>query len=393
MTHTALKNAIFKSFDNCIKDCKNWELEHTLQYLEESHIKFDEKDYLSNKKKLQSSSKISMKAIEIFRRQKNKAEENRFYYCIDKNVRKMETTISLVHVREVKRHTEISNQAKRVMINDASSPNVSPEIDNNYSDNVENTSDNENDENKSNDVLLQLESEVSNGGVDNRQFQDFQKNYLAMCNDMKWKLPSGSYVEDIIFNYTKDLSYECFILDIENETIMKLFDKKDQEYIKTYNIMDDPELEDRLMEYLVTFNETDISKMWDKINARIDITLYDPKNHFDYQYVYQVFANLYELRSGDFTRAHLEGKCDGILRELASIKEYAISKEGKLFTGKSRTKYLSNGRLKMPKVMKDMIKQKVDKLGMDFVKSQHLEIVRFLHSAQYLQQVIIDLPA
>lgn len=55
--------------------------------------------------------------------------------------------------------------------------------------------------------------------VDNRQvfvevdsqFQEFQKNYLAMCNDMKWKLPSGSYVEDIIFNYTKDLPYEWLV--------------------------------------------------------------------------------------------------------------------------------------------------------------------------------------
>lgn len=45
MARTALKNAIIKSFDDCIKDCKNWGLEHTLQYLEESHINFDEKDY------------------------------------------------------------------------------------------------------------------------------------------------------------------------------------------------------------------------------------------------------------------------------------------------------------------------------------------------------------
>ncbi|EXX76525.1 hypothetical protein RirG_032410 [Rhizophagus irregularis DAOM 197198w] len=73
---------------------------------------------------------------------------------------------------------------------------------------------------------------------------------------------------------------------------MKLFNKEDQEYIKTYNAMADPELEDGLMEYLVTFNETDISKMRDKINAEIDMTPYDPKKHFDYQYVYQVFANL-----------------------------------------------------------------------------------------------------
>ncbi|CAB4417600.1 unnamed protein product [Rhizophagus irregularis] len=98
-----------------------------------------------------------------------------------------------------------------------------------------------------------------------------------MCNDIKWKLPSGSYVEDNYFNYTKDLPYECpshsFILDIENGSIMKLFNKEDQEYIKTYNAMADPELEDGLMEYLVTFNETDISKMRDKINAEIHMIL------------------------------------------------------------------------------------------------------------------------
>ncbi|CAB4393168.1 unnamed protein product [Rhizophagus irregularis] len=102
-----------------------------------------------------------------------------------------------------------------------------------------------------------------------------------MCNDIKWKLPSGSYVEGNYFNYTKDLPCECpshsFILDIENGSIMKLFNKEDQEYIKTYNAMADPELEDGLMEYLVTFNETDISKMRDKINAEIDMTPYDPK--------------------------------------------------------------------------------------------------------------------
>ena len=63
-------------------------------------------------------------------------------------------------------------------------------------------------ENKSNDALLQSESKVSNDGVDIRQFQEFQKNYFVMCNDIKWKLPSRSYVEDNYFNYTKDLPYE-----------------------------------------------------------------------------------------------------------------------------------------------------------------------------------------
>ncbi len=123
-TRTALKNAIIKSFDNCIKDYKNWGLEHTLQYLEDSHIDFEEKDYpfikqevinkakdvyvnpyttktVTKKAKLlikdlrvgwvgcvffviacmliiflfQNSSQISTKAAEIFQRQKNKAEQ------------------------------------------------------------------------------------------------------------------------------------------------------------------------------------------------------------------------------------------------------------------------------------------------------------------------------
>ncbi|CAI2192722.1 11882_t:CDS:2, partial [Funneliformis geosporum] len=493
-TSTALKNAIIESFDDCIKDYKNWGLEHTLQYLEDSNINFDEKDYpfikrqvidkavevfnnpyttktITNKaksliKNLRNSSKMSTKAAEIFQRQKNKTEQN---------VRKIETTISSVHVREVKRHAETSKQAIR--INFIRTPNISsrrgneragnfPEIDNDDSDN---------DEDKSDNVLLQSESEVSNdknsaqifklfllcgypqiittatastttateeadeAGVNNRQvsvisvevdsqFQEFQETYFAMRNDMKWKLPSDSYVEDIIFNYAKDRPYEClshsFILDTENENIMNLFNKSDKEYIKTYNVIADPELEDDLIEYLLTYNETDLSKMREKINAGIGITPYDPKKNFDYQYIYQVFVSLlprYELRSTDFTRAHLEGwfnsnlwittefirgegcsrasserknrgrestetrakigrKCDGILRELASIEEYAVSEEGNLCVGKSGTKYLTDCGLKMPKVMKDMIKQKINKHGIDFVKSQHFEIVGFLHS-------------
>lgn len=35
--------------------------------------------------------------------------------------------------------------------------------------------------------------------------------------------------------------------------------------------------------------------MREKINAGIDITPYDPKKHFDYQYIYQVFANLWVI--------------------------------------------------------------------------------------------------
>jgi hypothetical protein len=55
------------------------------------------------------------------------------------------------------------------------------------------------------------------------QFQEFQETYFAMHNDMKWKLPSGSYVEDIIFNYAKDLPYEWLVLSLKVSIVISYY--------------------------------------------------------------------------------------------------------------------------------------------------------------------------
>ncbi|CAB5207920.1 unnamed protein product [Rhizophagus irregularis] len=187
-----------------------------------------------------------------------------------------------------------------------------------------------------------------------------------MCNDIKWKLPSGSYVEGNYFNYTKDLPCECpshsFILDIENGSIMKLFNKEDQEYIKTYNAMADPELEDGLMEYLVTFNETDISKMRDKINAEIDMTPYDPKKHFDYQYVYQFNSNIWN-----------------IIIDSCLIYLYTVE----FIRGEGCSLASSERKIKQ---------EKVQKQGLKLAGSWNEILIRYA-IAQYLQQDIMDLSA
>ncbi|CAB4439969.1 unnamed protein product [Rhizophagus irregularis] len=86
-------------------------------------------------------------------------------------------------------------------------------------------------------------------------------------------------------------------------------------------------------------------------------------------------------------------KCDGIARDLGSPEEFAVSEEGHTWTGENGTKYLSDGSLKIPKIIRDMLFQKIKKYGVSFVKKNQIKIVGFLHSAQYLQMLVMDIPS
>jgi len=81
------------------------------------------------------------------------------------------------------------------------------------------------------------------------------------------------------------------------------------------------------------------------------------------------------------------------VRELGSPEEFAVSEEGRNWTGENGTKYLADGNLKIPKTMRDMLHQKVRKDGVNVVRSRKTEIVGFLHSAQHLQVLAMDTPS
>jgi len=97
-------------------------------------------------------------------------------------------------------------------------------------------------------------------------------------------------------------------------------------------------------------------------------------------------------RKSSKIRKLLGHKCDGILRKLGTPEEYAISEEGRLWDGEDGTKYLADGLKKLPKNMRDTLVQKVKKYELNFVISHQLEVVGFLHSGQYLQQLVMDIP-
>ncbi|KAG9285730.1 hypothetical protein G9A89_001618 [Geosiphon pyriformis] len=256
---------------------------------------------------------------------------------------------------------------------------------------------------------------------------ELNKKYMKLSNDQKWKLPSGKY-EDIFYECGKNLPYvsvvHSFIIDI-SKTIMNLFSEEDQDQITTHNVLRDPEIDNELMEYLLNYRKIQPQEMCEVINAGIKISPYDAKKHFNSHYIHQAFPQLYELRSNDFTMSHLEGwftsniwsviidpcfvdvetrrrlfpcirkteefcessetrmllgyKCDGIVRELESPEEFAVSEEGRNWTGEDGTKYLVDGGLKISKIMRDMLHQKLRK-GCNVGRSRKIEIVGFLHS-------------
>ncbi|CAG8591694.1 15310_t:CDS:2, partial [Racocetra persica] len=244
----------------------------------------------------------------------------------------------------------------------------------------------------------------------------------------------------ISFEYTLNLEYESFIIDTSDKMVMNLFSDLDKHHINTYNIPPEPQVDDSLLDFLLRYRQKTPQDLRKLINTGIDLPSYDPQRDYDYHYIHEVFSHL----SNDFVNPHLEGwfktniwsiivdyclldvvnsefirgegcsrasgqrknngrkssevrkllgrKCDGILRELGTPEEFAISEEGKLWDGEDGTKCLNDGLKKLPKTMRDVLVQKVKKFKLSFVISHQLEIVGFLHSGQYLQQLVMDVP-
>ncbi|RUS26098.1 hypothetical protein BC938DRAFT_471240 [Jimgerdemannia flammicorona] len=95
--------------------------------------------------------------------------------------------------------------------------------------------------------------------MDKDAMLEFKNNYMRMRQDRKWKLPSGKYVEDVLYEYAKNLAHESpihsFIVDTSDATVMNLFSNGDQEHIVTFNVLPDPEIEDELMDYLLKYRK------------------------------------------------------------------------------------------------------------------------------------------
>ncbi|POG62509.1 hypothetical protein GLOIN_2v611442 [Rhizophagus irregularis DAOM 181602=DAOM 197198] len=143
---------------------------------------------------------------------------------------------------------------------------------------------------------------------------EYSAKYHKLHPENKWKLPSGKFVEDILYEYTINLDHESylhsFIIDTSDETIMNLFSEPDQQHIRECNIPSEPQVDDNLLDFLLRYRQNNPQDLRRVINIDIDLSSYNPRRDYDYYYVHEVFSHLllrYELRPQDFSNPHLEG--------------------------------------------------------------------------------------
>ncbi|RUP46113.1 hypothetical protein BC936DRAFT_147345 [Jimgerdemannia flammicorona] len=84
---------------------------------------------------------------------------------------------------------------------------------------------------------------------------EFKNNYMRMRQDRKWKLPSGKYVEDVLYEMPRTWPMKVQYTVSSDATVMNLFSNGDQEHIVTLNVLPDPEIEDELMDYLLKYRK------------------------------------------------------------------------------------------------------------------------------------------
>ncbi|CAB5183908.1 unnamed protein product [Rhizophagus irregularis] len=219
----------------------------------------------------------------------------------------------------------------------------------------------------------------------NKMKAEYSERYHKIRPENKWKLPSGKFAEDILYEYTLNLEYESylhsFIIDTSDETIMNLFNDLDRHHINTYNILPEPQVDDKLLDFLLRYREKTPQGLRKLINAGIDLPSYDSQRDFDYHYIHEVFSHLlprYELRPNDYTNSHLEGwfktNIWSVIVDCCLLD--VVNSEFIRGEGCSR----ASGQRKN-KGRKSSEVRKI--LG---------QIVGFLHSGQYLQQLVMDIP-
>ncbi|CAG8641218.1 10639_t:CDS:2, partial [Ambispora gerdemannii] len=149
-----------------------------------------------------------------------------------------------------------------------------------------------------------------------KQRKEINDNFNSMAKDKMWKLSSGRYVEEELYELGKKLDYEhaihSFILDTEDEVVMNHFSKEEMEEIDQTPGPVIPELAENVTDCLSKFvdktNLNEIRKILKEIS-------FDDKYNLekDHDVDYIIFA-IHALKLGTYCRMGRRG--DWILRSI-----------------------------------------------------------------------------
>ncbi|CAG8534046.1 10434_t:CDS:2, partial [Ambispora leptoticha] len=130
--------------------------------------------------------------------------------------------------------------------------------------------------------------------LEKKLINDFILRFEAISADDKWKLPSGRFVEDVLYDWTLAHS---FILDTDCQEVMDLFSSEEKETILNTNKKSFPAVQDDIKKYamkyykifcLIKKNVGDLRQIVMEPYLK-NGEIYNPKLHYDLVWIHLVF--------------------------------------------------------------------------------------------------------
>ncbi|CAG8537840.1 9160_t:CDS:1, partial [Dentiscutata heterogama] len=281
-------------------------------------------------------------------------------------------------------------------------------------------------------------------------WSSYEMSFQKIAEERKWHLSSGRNVEDVLYAYASKLEYEqpahSFIIDTSDNNIKNLFTKTEWEEVIGTNKKTAPAIDKVLVEHLLSYKKKSPLEMRTHIMKPWLNTTYNREEHFDFQYIHQVFSHLldeYESSKNRLMQPHAEGwyainvwsilidktflnipdielvrgetcsvassnrknddemyrikgqrkalghRIDGIFQNTVNDYEYGGIEVAKTCQGPHDRKYLGNS-LKLTKLLKDIFHQQSSIVDYDETVVKKIEMVGLLHSRLQLQQFLMD---
>ncbi|CAJ0842920.1 6493_t:CDS:2, partial [Entrophospora sp. SA101] len=245
----------------------------------------------------------------------------------------------------------------------------------------------------------------------------FMQRFETMKNEKKWKLKTGIYVEDILYDLGKKSKFHnlihSFIVDPEDKFLQSGFTTDElTEICETMTVQEAPQIEGELLEYIDTFAKTSTKDIREALYASHPRLCHDynPLVNFAYEHVRTTvtdWVRLLEMHPNPLTQQDLPEswfrinvwrtvdiafsdtpfvffvgkKDDGYVQTfgLRPIK-WAASEAGSKWEGEQGTKLIKEHGLSLPKTLKDIFISLAHKVNFSEEKIRKINVPGFVHS-------------
>ncbi|CAB5359622.1 unnamed protein product [Rhizophagus irregularis] len=236
-----------------------------------------------------------------------------------------------------------------------------------------------------------VEEIESDESLDEFTFQDrelFTQRFQSMKSYKKWKLSTGTYVEDVLYNLGKKCRYHnlvhSFIIDLGDKFVQSGFTSDEiNEICETKSITTVSDWVRLLeMEPNPLTSTQDLPENLYLKGEKAGLATKDRKNRG------RTLSNI-----GPMQRKSIGKKGDGYVRSFGSRSiDWAASEAGSKWEGEQGTKTIKECSLSLPKVLKDIFISLARKVDFDEDKMRKINIPGFIHAGANLIKTNLDCP-